>query len=117
MLRLRRVSPNYRELFVARYDQLLAWALQISQGDRALAEDLLHDLYVLFTIHEPEIDPAQMRAPFRLMRRLFERLRENGHADLDTLSIGMSADLEAAIAEGATEVRVGTAIFGERSRA
>ena len=59
MLRLRRVSPNYRELFVARYDQLLAWALQISQGDRALAEDLLHDLYVLFTIHEPEIDPAQ----------------------------------------------------------
>src|SRR5260370_18424523 len=59
MLRLRRVSPNYRELFVARYDQLLAWALQISQGDRALAEDLLHDLYVLFTIHEPQIDRAK----------------------------------------------------------
>src|SRR5260370_24284734 len=59
MLRFRKVSSNYRELFVARYDQLLAWALQLAQGDRALAEDLLHDLYVLFTIHEPQIDPAQ----------------------------------------------------------
>src|SRR5260370_327256 len=55
MLRHRKVSSNYRELFVARYDQLLAWALQLAQGDRALAEDLLHDLYVLFNIHEPEI--------------------------------------------------------------
>ncbi len=70
----------------------------------------------LMAIPKPETDPAQMRAPFRLMRRLFERLRENGHPDLDTLSIGMSADLEAAIAEGATEVRIGTAIFGERPR-
>src|SRR5260370_6555678 len=59
MLRFRKVSSNYRELFVARYDQLLAWALQLAQGDRTLAEDLLHDLYVLFNIHEPEIDPAQ----------------------------------------------------------
>jgi RNA polymerase sigma factor (sigma-70 family) len=59
MLRLRRSSETYRELFVTRYDQLLAWAFQLSQGDRAVAEDLLHDLYVLFTIHEPNIDPAQ----------------------------------------------------------
>src|SRR5437016_5336137 len=59
MLRLRRFSENYRELFVARYDQLLAWAMQLSQGDRAVAEDLLHDLYVLFSIHEPNIDPSQ----------------------------------------------------------
>lgn len=59
MLRLRRVSQNYRELFVARYGRLLAWALQLAQGDRSLAEDLLHDLYVLFTIHEPEIDLLQ----------------------------------------------------------
>ncbi|HLA09448.1 MAG TPA: RNA polymerase sigma factor [Pyrinomonadaceae bacterium] len=59
MLRLRRSSENYRELFVARYDQLLAWAMQLSQGDRAVAEDLLHDLYVLFSIHEPSIDLGQ----------------------------------------------------------
>jgi RNA polymerase sigma factor (sigma-70 family) len=59
MLRLRQLSPNYRELFVARYEQLLTWALQLSHGERTLAEDLLHDLYVLFSIHEPNIDPAQ----------------------------------------------------------
>src|SRR5258708_19984354 len=59
MLRLRRFSENYRELFIGRYDQVIAWAMELSQGDRAVAEDLLHDLYVLFSIHEPNIDPAQ----------------------------------------------------------
>jgi hypothetical protein len=47
------------------------------------------------------------------LRVLLESLRREG-LDLDTLSMGMSADLEAAIAEGATIVRVGSAIFGER---
>jgi uncharacterized pyridoxal phosphate-containing UPF0001 family protein len=47
---------------------------------------------------------------------LFDRLREQGLA-LDTLSMGMSADMAAAIAEGATMVRVGTAIFGKRDYA
>jgi uncharacterized pyridoxal phosphate-containing UPF0001 family protein len=47
------------------------------------------------------------------MRRVFESLRSDGLA-LDTLSIGMSADLEAAILEGSTLVRVGTAVFGAR---
>jgi uncharacterized pyridoxal phosphate-containing UPF0001 family protein len=49
------------------------------------------------------------------MRRLFEAQRAAGFADWDTLSMGMSADLEAAIAEGATMVRVGTALFGARA--
>lgn len=53
------------------------------------------------------------RGPHRALRLLVERLRADGLA-LDTLSIGMSADLEAAIAEGATLVRVGSAIFGSR---
>ena len=53
------------------------------------------------------------RVPHRALRRLFENLRSRG-LDLDTLSMGMSDDLEAAIAEGATMVRVGTAIFGSR---
>jgi uncharacterized pyridoxal phosphate-containing UPF0001 family protein len=48
------------------------------------------------------------------MRKLLDDLRMGGLA-VDTLSMGMSDDLEAAIAEGATLVRVGTAIFGERS--
>jgi hypothetical protein len=56
---------------------------------------------------------AAQRAPHRRLRELFEALRAQGLA-LDTLSMGMSADLDAAVAEGATLVRVGTAIFGAR---
>lgn len=67
----------------------------------------------LMAIPAPTDDPAAQRAPFRELRLLFEQLRADGLA-LDTLSMGMSHDLEAAIAEGATLVRVGTAIFGER---
>lgn len=55
----------------------------------------------------------QQRLPFRQLRQLFEQLNTQGLA-LDTLSIGMSADMAAAIAEGATIVRVGSAIFGKR---
>ena len=68
----------------------------------------------LMAIPEPERDPVRRRAPFARLRELLERLRREGLA-VDTLSMGMSADLEAAIAEGATIVRVGTAIFGERT--
>ena len=53
------------------------------------------------------------REPYRQLRALFERLRSGG-LELDTLSAGMSDDLEAAIAEGSTMVRIGTAIFGKR---
>ena len=58
-------------------------------------------------------DFAAQRAPFRQLRELRERIRAAG-LPLDTLSMGMSHDLEAAVAEGATIVRIGTAIFGER---
>lgn len=67
----------------------------------------------LMAIPEPVEGFAQQRAPFRQLRELFERLKAQGLA-LDTLSIGMSSDMDAAIAEGATIVRVGTAIFGQR---
>lgn len=67
----------------------------------------------LMAIPEPSSDAAVQRARFREVRELFEELRREGLA-LDTLSIGMSADLEAAITEGATMVRIGTAIFGPR---
>jgi PLP dependent protein len=69
----------------------------------------------LMAIPEPETDPARQRAPLACMRRIFEQLQDDG-LPLDTLSMGMSADLEAAIAEGATMVRIGTAIFGTRTR-
>ncbi|WP_197349972.1 alanine racemase, partial [Ralstonia solanacearum] len=61
-------------------------------------------------------DPAARRAPFAALRTLADRLREAG-LPIDTLSMGMSADLEDAIAEGATIVRVGSAIFGARQYA
>lgn len=67
----------------------------------------------LMTIPEPAETDAQMRAVHRQAKALFEQLRAQG-LPLDTLSMGMSADLDAAIAEGSTLVRVGTAIFGQR---
>jgi len=67
----------------------------------------------LMAIPAPSSDPLEQRAAFAAVRRLYEALQSSGYA-LDTLSMGMSGDLEAAIAEGATMVRVGTAIFGER---
>jgi pyridoxal phosphate enzyme (YggS family) len=67
----------------------------------------------LMAIPAVSTDPLVQRAAFAAVRRLYEALQASGYA-LDTLSMGMSGDLEAAIAEGATMVRVGTAIFGER---
>jgi pyridoxal phosphate enzyme (YggS family) len=67
----------------------------------------------LMTIPEPAETDAQMRAVHRQAKDLFELLRAQG-LPLDTLSMGMSADMAAAIAEGSTLVRVGTAIFGKR---
>jgi len=82
---------------------------------RAVAQLPRLTLRGLMTIPRPTSDPLQQRAPFRALRELKDRLGEAGIA-LDTLSMGMSEDLEAAIAEGATMVRVGTAIFGPRPR-
>jgi pyridoxal phosphate enzyme (YggS family) len=67
----------------------------------------------LMAIPEPAGNLDEQRVPHRRLRELFERLREGG-LELDTLSMGMSSDLEAAVLEGATMVRVGTAIFGAR---
>jgi len=68
----------------------------------------------LMCIPPPAADETAQRAPFARLRELYEDLGRRGHA-LDTLSMGMSDDLEAAILEGATRVRVGTAIFGPRT--
>jgi pyridoxal phosphate enzyme (YggS family) len=67
----------------------------------------------LMTIPEPTADTRQARRRFAMLRELRDELNQEGMA-LDTLSMGMSHDLEAAIMEGATLVRIGTAIFGER---
>jgi hypothetical protein len=70
----------------------------------------------LMAIPEPEENPVQQRMPFRQMHDLFNRMRADG-LPLDTLSMGMSDDMDAAIAEGATIVRIGSAIFGNRDYA
>jgi PLP dependent protein len=67
----------------------------------------------LMAIPEPAADLQAQRAPHRALKVLFDQLNAQG-LGLDTLSMGMSADLEAAVLEGATMVRIGTAVFGAR---
>ena len=67
-------------------------------------------------IAEPTGDESVQRAQFATLRRCLDDARAAG-LDVDALSMGMTADLEAAIAEGATEVRLGTALFGARDGA
>jgi hypothetical protein len=65
-------------------------------------------------IPQPGLAPEAQRAAFAALRTLHAQLRPQLGPSWDTLSMGMSADFEAAIAEGSTLVRVGTALFGER---
>jgi pyridoxal phosphate enzyme (YggS family) len=69
----------------------------------------------LMAVPEPTEDQRLQRRRFAQVRELFERMKSSGLA-VDTLSMGMSGDMESAIAEGATLVRIGTAIFGSRPR-
>ena len=68
----------------------------------------------LMAIPAPVDDPAEAHGPFRRLRELFDRIRAGG-LPMDTISAGMTDDLEIAIAEGSTLVRVGTALFGPRT--
>lgn len=84
----------------------------------ALASHIRHlprlKLRGLMAIPAPTEDPARQSMQFRHLRELQDQLNSQNF-QLDTLSMGMSADLESAIAEGATIVRVGSAIFGARN--
>ena len=83
-----------------------ALARRVAEAPRLLLRGLM-------AIPEPHPDLAARRAPFRRMRDLFDDLRRD-HPSADTLSLGMSDDFELAIEEGATLVRIGTALFGTR---
>ena len=87
-------------------DDALALAHQIAALPR------LH-LRGLMAIPEPAGTLDEQRAPHRRLREIMDALRADG-LELETLSMGMSADIEAAILEGSTMVRIGTAIFGAR---
>ena len=66
-------------------------------------------------VPKPVSDPSQQREVFGQLRELLEEANRSGHS-FDTLSMGMTADLEQAITEGATHVRIGTALFGLRPK-
>ncbi|HEY4371436.1 MAG TPA: YggS family pyridoxal phosphate-dependent enzyme [Burkholderiales bacterium] len=87
-----------------------ARALELARGIAMLPRVRLRGL---MAIPEPLEGFEAQRAPFRRLRELLDELQAAG-LDCDTLSMGMSADMEAAIAEGATMVRIGTALFGHR---
>ncbi len=87
--------------------EALALAQAVSQLPRLRLRGIM-------SIPEPSEDFASASKAHREARALFDCLCQSGLA-LDTLSMGMSADLEAAIAEGSTMVRVGSAIFGRRA--
>ena len=83
-------------------------------ADAVAAEPRLK-LRGLMVIPTPHPEPEQRRDAFRRTRQLFDALQAD-HPAVDTLSMGMSDDFAIAIAEGATMVRIGTALFGARSR-
>ena len=99
------VSGEQSKAGVAPAD-VLALATQVRQ---------LPDLKLrgLMTIIENTADETTQRAQFSMMRTLFEKMKSD-NMDVDTLSMGMSQDFSIAISEGATMVRVGSAIFGAR---
>jgi len=68
----------------------------------------------LMAIPKPTSDPEQQKVAFRQLNKLMQQLNRQFNLTMDTLSMGMSNDLEAAIAEGATIIRIGTALFGSR---
>ncbi len=89
-------------------DEVLALAQAVAQLPQVCLRGLM-------AIPAPAADEAAQRPPFAQMRAMLAELNRHG-LQLDTLSMGMSHDFAAAIAEGATIVRIGTSVFGSRSR-
>ena len=89
-------------------DDVFPLAVQVAASRRLRLRGLM-------AIPAPSHDPGARRNAFARLQALFESLRRE-HPHVDTLSMGMSDDFELAIAEGATMVRVGTALFGARRR-
>jgi pyridoxal phosphate enzyme (YggS family) len=87
---------------------------QVGQLAAAAAQLPRVRLRGLMCVPPPQPNAAAERVVFARLRTLLEELNASGHK-LDTLSMGMSGDFEAAISEGATLVRIGTALFGSRS--
>ena len=87
---------------------------ELSELAEAIAAQPRLLLRGLMSIPAPDPDMQRRRTAFRALKDLFDEIRTR-HQRIDTLSMGMSEDFELAIAEGATMVRIGTALFGARS--
>jgi pyridoxal phosphate enzyme (YggS family) len=96
--------------FGCRPDQLLADVSHINALPRL-------EIHGLMTVPPWSLDPEKVRPVFRQMRELKERCEQILGAPLPHLSMGMTGDFEVAIEEGATMVRIGTALFGTRPKA
>ena len=100
-----RLAPEPGKAGVAP-DELEELARDVSRLERLKLRGLM-------CLPPPAREPAAQQLPFRRLRELRDELNRKGYA-LDVLSMGMSDDFETAVAEGATHVRIGTAIFGAR---
>ena len=87
-------------------DELVALATHVSSMERLTLRGIM-------AIPAPQTDVNAQRTVFRRLHTLYRQI-QSIHPTVDTLSMGMTADMEAAISEGATMVRIGTAIFGQR---
>jgi DNA-directed RNA polymerase specialized sigma24 family protein len=102
MLRVFKKSATHETLFAERYDRLLTWSLRLTDNDRPLAEDLLHDVFILFTLNQPDLSQvqnvdaylhtmlrnlhlSQMRSPTR------SRFQQLSILDYDSAEIGLWA--------------------------
>jgi hypothetical protein len=116
---LGRVTPILVEINSGREPQK-SGALPEEAADLVRALERFEAVRVvgLMTMGPLVADPESLRAPFRDTKRLFDELGGHGlgHAQMQTLSMGMSDSYRVAIEEGATMVRVGTALFGPRMR-
>src|SRR5918911_4195007 len=89
MLSLRKTEITPEELFIRSYGQLLGWSLHLTAGDRTAAEDLLHDVYILFSLHRPDISSIDNLEGYlyTMLRNLhISRLRRAGAPPLKKLS-------------------------------
>src|SRR4051794_40508261 len=99
-------APSYEDLFIQRYERLLAWALRLTERDRGRAEDLVHDTFIQFTLSRPDLGAIEnldgyLRVMMRNMHlsqvRRSARLRENpaplqlSLIDHDSAEIGLRA--------------------------
>ena len=91
-------------------DEALAFAEQLIPFEHLQIKGLM-------TLASPTVDPETIRPQFRLLRTIYDKLLDSGNSfpHLEYLSMGMSGDFGVAIEEGATHIRVGSALFGSRS--